>query len=140
MEEKVKNDILRQVLDEAAESCRDYLETALPGIKELGNEFYRSPGTETWSKFGQMTEGLDWIMRMLYSVTANRHLYSNGDKYAEIAERLNDLLAELNNAVQGGDTVFTGDVILYELAPVLESLQEAVEETVAANQARAALH
>lgn len=140
MEEKVKNDILRQVIDEAAESCRDYLETALPEIRKLGSEFYRIPGAETWSKFGQMTEGLDWIMRMLYSVTANRHLYSNGDRYAEIAERLNNLLAELNNAVQGGDTVFTGDLILYELYPVLESLQEAVEETVSANQARVALH
>lgn len=140
MEEKVKNDVVRQVIDEATESCRDYLETALPEIRNLGNEFYRSPGTETWSKFGQMAEGLDWIMRMLYSVTANSHLYSNGDRYAEIAELLNDLLAELNNAVQGGDTVFTGDLILYELYPVLESLQEAVKETIAANQARAALH
>ncbi|SRR6056297_1994540 len=131
MQEKADTGSAEQIIDEALESGRQYLDEALPEIRVLAEDFYRGPDGPVWEKFGKMTEGLDWLMHLLYSVAANSGLYFNAESYRETYIRLGDLLGELSNAVEGKDTVLTADLILHEFAPALEFLRDTITETLA---------
>lgn len=124
----VKADPLIDLLDDALRSGSEYLKRAIPEIRDLGNEFYRTPGGETWKKFQQMLEGLEWIMQLIHSINANRNFYLNGERYEEFGARLNEELANLNDAVSRKDMVLIGDLILYEILPLLESVEKTVDE------------
>lgn len=140
MQEKADTRSAATIIDEALETGGQYLEEALPEIRELAEEFYRRPNAGTWQKFGQMAEGLDWLMHMLHSVAANSGLYFNAESYQETCAKLSELLGELSGAVEGGDTVLTGDLILYEFVPVLEFLRDTIKESLAGKHGAASFH
>lgn len=123
---KTKNSLLI----ESAESTEIYLKAAIPEIKLLVEEFYDQPNEETWSKFSQLTEGLQWLIQLVYSLERLDEKLPNTEKYSSALKTMESELINLLEAVENDDVTLIGDIITYEILPSLEILQEATTETV----------
>lgn len=131
---------LCQFLDKALGACRQYLETAVPEISRLGEDFYKDPTSGTWERFGQMLEGLEWISRLLDSIAANPDACLYPETYQRLGNELSQHLRQLHDAVSDRDMVFTGDLIQYEIAPLLAGLQDTIDQSAAGRPRQQACH
>ena len=127
---EVRADTLADMLENALHSGRDYLERALPEIRKLGRAFHHQPDSTTWAKFEQMMEGLDWVLLMMRSMAANADTLAGGEEYGYLALLLGTKLAYLTSAVTRRDPVSSGDLIVYEIMPLLESVARRVDQTI----------
>lgn len=123
---KTKNSLLV----ESAESTETYLKAAIPEIKLLVEEFYDQPNEDTWSKFSQLTEGLQWLIQLVYSIERLDEKLPNLEKYSSSLKTMESELINLLEAVENDDATLIGDIITYEILPSLEILQAATTETV----------
>lgn len=120
----------KELLNEALLSCKDYLAQALSEIEKLADKFYQGENEETWKKFDQMLEGLQWIVQMVSALNSNKDFYNTIHDSMEIEEKLSSDIAELEDAVTQNDLILIGDIINYEILPTLNSLNLTVHKIV----------
>lgn len=114
---KIMEDFIRANLQNAV----DYLQRAIPEVRALSDSFYRGASKETWQKFEQLLEGLQWLAEVCSGVREKQNL-PNSDHYREIVIKMGEKLGELGEALEKPDQVLIGDLIVYEILPVLEEL------------------
>lgn len=95
----------------------DYLTKYIPASKEIADHFYGEIQEEHWSMFVQLTDGLGWIMSSMNFLNI---LNGISTKSLEIT-KLELALNELEQGLIAQENVLIGDILRYEIIPVLES-------------------
>lgn len=120
-----------QLQTEVFLSVHEYLERALPGIKDLVEEFYQGPKDESWTKLAQLLEGLQSINQITLLIDQSKSQPENWPEYKEIYRKLEAELANLNEAMEDSNLVLFADLLNYEVLPLLEALGEEVKKIIA---------
>lgn len=116
----------KEIEDSSILLIDEYLDRAIPELIPLSKEFYQEQTSETWTRFSQLTEGLQWLIQAQY------HLHQAGrwDQTLLESTDLKHILTDLEQAIQTGDTVLIGDLITYEMKPMYEKMKRLVSEII----------
>lgn len=129
-EVKIVVTTLVDMVNEILRSTESYLDRALPEMQILIDQFYQGPSSETWEKFAQMLEGLQWILQMVQSVDQLNKDTVEWAKYNTIAENIQALLIGMEEAVGNFDAVLLADLLHYELMSLLNALRQHLQHTI----------
>lgn len=131
--EKIKNIevitiSLADTVNESIISAKQYVKNAIPIINNLAEEFYQKPNENTWLQLTDLFEGIQWIIQSLTqinSIESSNDIVSDygiWDEYVQEVSKLNDIIPELENAVANKDNILIGDMLLYEIVPIFETM------------------
>ena len=111
-------------------SAVQYVQGAVPLIGSLSDEFYRGPEPETWAKLQQLIEGIEWINSgaevIVNSKKSNELVY----EYVKVASEMKSKLIEFEESIKNSDMVLIGDLLSYEIIPMLESIKDTANDIV----------
>jgi hypothetical protein len=108
------------MFSEMVHSASDYLERALPAINILANDFYQTPTEDTWARFAQLLDGLSWLTECM-------ELFNEYSQEKVQLGEYKEKLSELEDAVKNNDLVLVGDLLTYEVLPILENFKTSVD-------------
>jgi len=133
---KVVTKTIKEISKEIMLSTIDYIERAIPEIKILSNEFYRTPSSNSWSKLMDLLEGFKWIMDAFIAIDTNSQLkdivenYEEWNLYAQDIYSLKELLVEFEEILKNSDYVSTADILSYEIVPLFDRMKEKLGKIV----------
>lgn len=105
-----------RLLEDTLLSTHDYINRAMPELASLSEEFYQGPSSDTWHKFGQLIEGLQWMGQTAIFMKDEGLL----KRFANVSDGLLDFREHIHafeEAVEQQDAVLIGDIISYEILP-----------------------
>lgn len=111
-------------------TAEEYLKRAKPEMTDLAEGFYQNPGTEHWTNFSDMLEGIQWLNQIILSIDGINEQPGNWNAYLNLAAKLEMELGNLEEAVENSDYVLIADIIQYELIPLYESLINEINTTI----------
>ena len=117
---------LKELMDAALISIKEYVMRALPEIDKLVEEFYQGVSQNTWDKFTQVLEGLQFIIDTLSAIEDNRDWYYNASQILLVKQNLLKQIILLQEAMDSQDHVKLSDVLLYEIIPSFEALAKEI--------------
>ena len=120
------DDMIRDILA----STVHYIEGAMTEIGKLADEFYRGPEQGTWVKLQQLIEGIEWINSGAEAIVNSRKSHHGAYEYVKAATEMRSKLMEFEEAIRNSDMVLIGDLLSYEIAPMLESIQNTANDIV----------
>lgn len=120
----------RELADQTLLSTGQYLQRALPELPSLVDGFYHGAAQENWEGFEQLLDGLQWILRMLDYMNQSELNYRNQTDYENILIKIQQELGKLETALQDRDMILIGDLLNFEIIPLLETLSAAVQITI----------
>ena len=112
MKKDNKKEIINLV-NETLISANNYIDNAIPIIKELAELFYQQPDDKAWGQLTDLFEGIQWILQTL------GHIDSIND--------LDTIVPEIENAILHRDNILIGDMLLYEIVPIFENMLTKLE-------------
>jgi len=121
---------LKPLVEETLETSFDYIRNAVDLLKPLAESFYQSSGQDAWNQLADLCEGIGWLLETMSRIDQidQLHLYLlNYDIWNEYVQTMKGLtvqIKELEQAMANRDDVLIGDLILYEILPVLETAEE----------------
>lgn len=122
-----------KLFNDMLNSARSYLEQSIPQIQNLVDEFYAGPKSETWNRFEQFIEALQWLMSFTQEIeTQDIGLSSHGK--SNFPKQLNTVIQSLAEAVQSSDAIQIGDIIQYEILALFIDLQQQLVKEVIRNE------
>ncbi|WP_055106051.1 hypothetical protein [Paenibacillus ihumii] len=110
-------------IKENEQSLDEYLNRFIPEALNLANQLFGNLTSEQYSLLVQLIEGLDWILKALQF---NRLLFGNVTnlpQYLAIVEPLELFVKEIFEKVNQEDYVGVGDLVQYEIVPLLHQFQ-----------------
>jgi hypothetical protein len=113
---------LQQLLENLLVSAHQYLTNVVPIISNLSDRFYKSPESSTWNDFDSLLAGLSWIVELGQKIEEHNY-YLNLLEHFQVIETQ---VKELFDAIKNEDNILLGDLIKYELAPLLENLDKEI--------------
>ncbi|MEX1028736.1 MAG: hypothetical protein WDZ91_01675 [Paenibacillaceae bacterium] len=118
---------VEEMANEILLSTQSYLDRAIPEILIVINEFYQGPTSESWDKFAQLLEGIQWIQQMIQSMDIIEEASLEWGQFVSISQKLDEITMDMQEAVENKDAVEIGDNLKYELMPQLEVLTEQLQ-------------
>jgi len=103
---------------------------AIPQLKVLSDEFYAAPTTDTWNKMSDFLEGVQWVISTFSSIDGWQNLntivndYEVWNGYAKEIFSLQQIIVEFEEVLENNDVVSIGDILAYEIEPILKSMEE----------------
>lgn len=119
---------IADLVNETIITANDYISNAIPLLTQLAEEFYQQPDKETWTKLNDLFEGVQWIIESLTQIDSIKNLnsivnnYEIWNEYVQGVSQLSVIIPELESAIIGKDIISIGDMLLYEVMPVFESM------------------
>lgn len=120
--EELVNDILISAIK--------YIRKAQENIEELSNSFYKSPDKESWEDLSDLLGGVSWIINTFASIDKDPRLketvlsYEAWNLYAQEVFSLQDLLGDFEESLVNNDNVTIADILLYEILPIFEEMEQ----------------
>lgn len=105
-------------------STSQYIEGAVPEIGILSDEFYKNPEQGTWGKLQQLIEGIEWISSSAEVIANSNKNSGKVFEYVKAASEMKYKLSEFEEAIKNSDMVLIGDLLSYEIIPMLESIKD----------------
>ncbi|KJE26195.1 hypothetical protein LG52_3223 [Geobacillus kaustophilus] len=121
---------MEEYIRDVFQTMHSYLMRSLPEIERIIDEFYQTPSEDTWVRFEQMLEGIQWIDQALYWLAEHRNDMIDRQTLVRIRETLAESLRQLLQAVEADDAIFIADLIQYEIKPLLKDIMEHVKVNV----------
>jgi hypothetical protein len=124
---------LTEMVNESIASTEQYAKDAIPIINKLADEFYQKPNENTWSQLTDLFEGIQWIIQSITQISSIENSidlvsdYEIWREYVHDMSKMNDIIPELENAILDKDNILIGDMLLYEIIPVLETMVKKLE-------------
>ncbi|GAA0377897.1 hypothetical protein [Paenibacillus motobuensis] len=111
-------------IQDTEQSIDDYLERFIPAAQDVTDQLYGEMMQQQQNLFAQFIEGLGWIVK---AFEFNQTLF-NEDGIAppylsQVMEPLEAIITQIYDNVQQEDFVSVGDLIQYELIPLLQKFQ-----------------
>ncbi|SES84461.1 hypothetical protein SAMN05660297_00695 [Natronincola peptidivorans] len=131
---RVEVKILKELVEEVLLSTKDYLQRAVPLVKDLGEAFYQTPKEESWQSLADLLGGIQWILQSFVNIDQNKHLeeivpsYELWNEYVQHLLKLNDNILDLHSAVENQDMVLIADMLTYEINPIFEEMFQKLQE------------
>ena len=119
---------LQQFLQDILQSTGQYLDGVIAAIEDLASAVYNQVDSETWQQIDMLLEGIQWlgetfrVMDSLPNLADMLKDYEQWNLYAKDLQELEVATASLSEPLQFADHVTVGDIILYEIKPVMERL------------------
>lgn len=117
------------ILRDALLTAEEYLEQALPEIESLAAEFYQGPSEESWERFQQLLEGVEWLNQLVAVIDQNKQKPGNWQDYISLIDRLKEQLQSLHEALETRDYVVIGDLLKYEITPCFQEFRRIIQKT-----------
>ena len=132
MKKDNKKEIINLV-NETLISANNYIDNAIPIIKELAELFYQQPDDKAWGQLTDLFEGIQWILQTLGHIDSINDLdtivndYKIWNEYVQVVAQLIDIVPEIENAILNRDNILIGDMLLYEIVPIFENMLTKLE-------------
>lgn len=133
---KVITKTVVEISQEIILSAIDYIESSIPEIEILSDEFYKTPNRDSWNKLSNLIEGLNWIIDGFTSIDLNSQLknivnsYEQWNLYAQDIYSLKELIEEFEEVLENNDLVSIADILSYEIVPIFEDMKEKLEKII----------
>ncbi|MGI6684017.1 MAG: hypothetical protein ACOX47_00630 [Bacillota bacterium] len=114
---------INELLSEMVISAFEYLKRSIPALDQLSAEFYQGPNQQSWLRFEEMLEGIEWLCQLVDQITQHEPLADSWKK-TEQESSIQVILAELEEAVENQDNVLIADTITYEILPQYQVLKQ----------------
>lgn len=112
-------------IQDTEQSIDEYLERFIPATQKVADQLYGEMTQEQQSLFAQFIEGLGWIVK---AFEFNQTLFNKDGTapsyLSQVMEPLEAIITQIYDNVQQEDFVSVGDLIQYELIPVLQKFQD----------------
>jgi hypothetical protein len=106
---------------EALKTADEYIDNLKNGIENLVNKINSGEEHNGVSLIPTMVDGLDWLVNII-KLTSDLH---NG---TISTENINEILAQIIEALENEDYVLIGDLFNYEFLPILENIQVSIRK------------
>jgi len=119
---------LQQFIQDILQSTGQYLDGVIATIDNLASAVYNQVDSETWQQIDLLLEGIQWlgetfrVMDSLPNLADMLKDYEQWNLYARDLQELEVVTASLSEPLQFADHVTVGDIMLYEIKPVMERL------------------
>jgi hypothetical protein len=117
---------LKELMDDTLNSIQEYTIKAIPAIDKMVNEFYQGVSQDTWDKFSQLLEGLQFIIDSLNTIGDNQDWYYNASQFEVVKQKLLRQIVMLQIAMESQDRVKLSDVLIYEIIPSFKALAKEI--------------
>lgn len=117
---------LKELMDDTLITIQEYLLRAVPEIDKIVDEFYHEVTQNTWDKFAQLLEGLQFITDSLATISENQEWYYNASQFNLIKQNILRQIVMLQEAMEIQDRVKLSDVLLYEITPSFQALNKEI--------------
>lgn len=125
LQASTRDEIINNMLIEA----ENYLNRALPALKDLVDTFYQGATNKTWGDFQQFLEATSWLFSMIQSIDQIKQP-TNWDAYLTIMAQLQNELTSVMEAIENQDESLIADLLQYEITPLLEALKVEITTTI----------
>src|SRR5690606_4371313 len=109
---------VREFVNDLLLTAEDYLVRAIPEISLLTHDFYQNPTSESWNKFTQLLDGIQWLIQMTQSINSVHEKPGKWMTYLKRVKLLENELKVLGEAVGNNDNILIADLLLYEILPI----------------------
>nr|WP_144921558.1 hypothetical protein [Paenibacillus bovis] len=121
---------VKQFINDLLLSAKEYIRRAKPEIDSLSDEFYQNPTHESWHKFTQLLEGIQWINQVIQTIDTTKEKPKNWMNYIDLISTLDSELKNMEEAIENSDSVLIADLIKYEILSIIESLGSEIQSTI----------
>lgn len=111
-------------------TAEEYIKRAVPEIKVLVDQFYNNPDQESWNKFGQLLEGLQWLTHLVQTIVSVDKKPENWMNYLKASFSVNEELKNLEEALKNNDSILIADILNYEALPFFKELKKEIQYTI----------
>lgn len=131
---KVNINTLKELIENTITSTLDYIVNAMPLVKNLSDLFKKSPTEKAWNQLEDLFSGISWIIESYNNIDQNSNLneliddYFIWNEYVVEIEKIKELLPEFLEALENKDTVLIGDILIYEITPILEVMADKLQK------------
>lgn len=120
----------KEMLGQILISANQYLDRALPEINILAEGFYQGASDTSWQGLLQFLDGIQWLLDSMTIIVGNRNLFSNWYKFEEISTNLQNQLYQFEEALKVRDVIMIGDILNFEIDPILLSLKNELQNYI----------
>lgn len=120
----------KEMLDQILISASNYVARALPEINFLADGFYQGASDKSWQVLLQLLDGIQWLLDFMNRIVGNKDLFSNWRKLEEISINLQSQLYQFEEALKIRDVIMIGDILNFEISPILFSLKNELQNYI----------
>jgi uncharacterized protein YicC (UPF0701 family) len=111
---------LKQQQIEAMQTASEYIENVIAGVNSAVEKFQAGEESEGSNLVAALVDGLDWLFQV---IVRTREIQEEPIETDEMNEKLKELI----EAFENGDYILVGDLLEYEVLPILESWSEGIK-------------
>jgi hypothetical protein len=115
---------LQQYVEQLLVTSHEYCSRAIELLPALSAQYYQAPNQDSWSQFESLLGGLEWLTQVASLIEEHNIQYSNLSTYLEIHASLRQVLSEMLQSVERKENAAIGDLLHYEILPLLEKLEQ----------------
>ncbi|GAX88905.1 hypothetical protein [Effusibacillus lacus] len=117
---------MNKLVEETLQSCQEYIPRLIEAHEQLATYFQGNEEAKGLDLFQLYIEGIDWLQQSVRGIQNLDHSKIPGIQVDEV----NPKLIEIEEALQNRDYVLMGDLLDYEITPILEQWLKKVEEAL----------
>ena len=110
-----------QLIVETMEEARNYVSRFLDGLDSIVESFLKGREDLAFRDYPHFIEGIGWLMEVLR--LTEPYCTARGLKFGSLYQ-VNQILAEMVEALENRDYVVVGDLMNYEIKPIVEGWNE----------------
>ena len=133
-EVKVNIQNLSELVNDVIYSSYNYIERATPLIEKLSTKFRKGPTEESWNELENLFSGIEWILESYSNIDKYSNLnelisnYYIWNEYVVEIEKIRITLPDFLDAVKNKDSVLISDILIYEINPIFQAMNEKLKE------------
>jgi hypothetical protein len=127
---QVKAVTATQLAKQTILTLESHLVEAIPEMKRIADDFYKQPDQDTWLQLNQVLESIQWVEQTCQHTSKILNETSGLSFDVSHLFHRKEILESLLEAMNNKDTVLIGDLINYELTPLLESIQQTIIKVI----------
>ncbi|MSU00123.1 hypothetical protein [Tissierella pigra] len=126
----------KELVQDILVSTVQYVGRVPKNIEELSNSFYKNPDRQAWEGLNDLLGGITWIINTFSSIDQDKRLndvvssYESWNLYAKEIFSLQEILTDFKEALESNDNVTIADILLYEILPIFNEMEERLLELV----------
>lgn len=109
---------------EALKTASEYVEKLKAGVLTISDKINNGKEKEAFDLMAYLSDGLEWLMQVII-------LTKDAQKEEIDIEQLNEKLRKVVEALNNEDFTLVGDMLQYEVLPVLEDISDKIQLTIA---------
>ena len=123
----------KEVIRENLVTIDEYVESAIPIISNLADRFQKGSDSDNWDQISELFEGIGFIFYTLESIDTMENTdeivpnYSAWNGYVSEVRTLEEILKELNIAVENKDEVSISELLTSKVVPIFEKIKVKLE-------------